>query len=71
MASNQNKRKKILLVEDNKEMLDLITHFLKLRDDRLDVIGLMSAEEGMLELRNVDLLVVDLRLPGMLSLIHI
>lgn len=65
MASNQNKRKKILLVEDNKEMLDLITHFLKLRDDRLDVIGLMSAEEGMLELRNVDLLVVDLRLPGM------
>ncbi len=65
MASESKTRKKVLLIEDNREMLELITYFLNLRDSRLDVIGAMSAEQGMLELVNVDLLVVDLRLPGM------
>ena len=65
MAFDKKKRKKILLVEDNREMLELITYFLTLRDSRVDVTGAMSAEEGMLELKNIDLLVVDLRLPGM------
>ncbi len=65
MASDKKTRKKVLLIEDNREMLELITYFLNLRDSRLDVIGSMSAEQGMLELVNVDLLVVDLRLPGM------
>ena len=61
----KNKRKKILLVDDNHETLEIISHLVKLRDDRIDVIGSPSAEEGLLELSGIDVLVTDLRLPGM------
>lgn len=61
----KDKRKKILLVDDNHETLEIISHLIKLRDDRVDVVGSPSAEEGMLELSGTDLLVTDLRLPGM------
>ncbi|MFK7804801.1 MAG: response regulator [Anaerolineae bacterium] len=61
----KEKRKKILLVDDNHETLEIIDHLIKLRDDRIDVVGSPSAEEGMLGLSGIDLLVTDLRLPGM------
>lgn len=61
----KDKRKKILLVDDNHETLEIISHLVKLRDDRIDVVGSPSAEEGLLELSGTDVLVTDLRLPGM------
>lgn len=63
--ARRKKNKKILLVDDNHETLEFISFLLKLRDETLEIIGAPSAEQGMLELRGIDVLLTDLRLPGM------
>ncbi|MFT5193617.1 MAG: CheY-like chemotaxis protein [Cellvibrionaceae bacterium] len=66
MASKKtNKRKKVLLVDDNHETLEIIRHLIELREAQIDVVDAPSAEEGMLSLSGIDALVTDLRLPGM------
>ncbi|MEM9773764.1 MAG: response regulator [Chloroflexota bacterium] len=63
--ARRKKNKKILLVDDNHETLEFISFLLKLRDETLEIVGAPSAEQGMLELRGIDVLLTDLRLPGM------
>lgn len=58
--------KKILVVDDYFEMLSFLRSMLELSNKAYQVMGVPSAEEGMLELRQTkfDLLITDLRLPG-------
>ena len=59
--------KKVLVVDDHFEMLELLRSMLELSNDECEVLAVPSAEEGMLELRRTkfDLVITDVRLPGM------
>lgn len=59
--------KKILVVDDHFEMLEFLRSMLQLSNPDHEVLGVPSAEEGLLELHSVpfDLLITDVRLPGM------
>jgi DNA-binding response OmpR family regulator len=59
--------KKVLVVDDHFEMLELLRSMLELSNDECEVMAVPSAEEGMLELRRIkfDLVITDVRLPGM------
>lgn len=58
--------KRILVVDDYFEMLSFLRSMLELSNQEYRVVGVPSAEEGMLELQQkpYDLLITDLRLPG-------
>lgn len=58
--------KRILVVDDYFEMLSFLRSMLELSNHAYRVVGVPSAEEGMLELQQkaYDLLITDLRLPG-------
>lgn len=59
--------KQILVVDDHFEMLELLRSMLQVSNEDHQVFAVPSAEEGLLELRltNFDLLITDVRLPGM------
>lgn len=59
--------KKVLVIDDHFEMLELLRSMLELSNDECEVLAVPSAEEGMLELRRTmfDLVITDVRLPGM------
>ncbi len=59
--------KKVLVVDDHFEMLELLRSMLELSNDECEVLAVPSAEEGMMELRRIkfDLVITDVRLPGM------
>lgn len=59
--------KKILVVDDHFEMLELLRSMLESSGQDYEVLAVPSAEEGLLELRRThfDLLITDVRLPGM------
>jgi DNA-binding response OmpR family regulator len=59
--------KQILVVDDHFEMLEFLRSMLELSNHEYQVLGVPSAEEGLLELRRTpfDLLITDVRLPGM------
>ncbi len=59
--------KKILVVDDHFEMLELLRSMLESSGQDYEVLAVPSAEEGLLELRSAhfDLLITDVRLPGM------
>ncbi len=59
--------KKILVVDDHFEMLELLRSMLELSNEEYEVLAVPSAEEGMLELRRTrfDVVITDVRLPGM------
>jgi DNA-binding response OmpR family regulator len=64
--------KHILVVDDHFEMLEFLRSMLELTNRNYRVLGVPSAEEGLLELRRrtrqgepFDLLITDVRLPGM------
>jgi DNA-binding response OmpR family regulator len=59
--------KQILVVDDHFEMLEFLRSMLELSSRDYQVLGVPSAEEGFLELRRTpfNLLITDLRLPGM------
>lgn len=59
--------KRILVVDDHFRILDSIKSLLETSAKEYEVIGVPSAEEGILELRGepVDLLITDVYLPGM------
>jgi CheY-like chemotaxis protein len=59
--------KKVLVVDDHFEMLELLRSMLELSHDECEVLAVPSAEEGLLELRRThfDLVITDIRLPGM------
>lgn len=59
--------KKVLVVDDHFEMLELLRSMLELSNEECEVMAVPSAEEGMLELRRIkfDLVITDVRLPGM------
>jgi DNA-binding response OmpR family regulator len=58
--------KKVLVVDDHFEMLELLRSMLTIAHPDYQVVGVPSAEEGFLELRRTpyDLLITDVRLPG-------
>ena len=59
--------KQILVVDDHFEMLEFLRSMLELSNQDCEVLAVPSAEEGLLELRRspLDLLITDVRLPGM------
>lgn len=59
--------KRILIVEDHYETIDYIRNAFTLLSERVDIISIPSGEEAWLELlrEEIDLIMVDLRLPGM------
>ena len=59
--------KKVLVVDDHFEMLELLRSMLELSNEECEVLAVPSAEEGLLELRRTmfDLVITDVRLPGM------
>jgi CheY-like chemotaxis protein len=59
--------KKILVVDDHFEMLEFLRSMLEMSGHDYEVLAVPSAEEGFLELQrtNFDLLITDVRLPGM------
>lgn len=59
--------KKVLVVDDHFDMLELLRSMLELSNDECEVLAVPSAEEGLLELRRThfDLVITDVRLPGM------
>ena len=59
--------KQILVVDDHFEMLEFLRSMLELSNQDCEVLAVPSAEEGLLELRRAqfDLLITDVRLPGM------
>lgn len=58
--------KRILVVDDHFEMLELLRSMLALSGHDYEVLAVPSAEEGFLELQRTqfDLLITDVRLPG-------
>jgi DNA-binding response OmpR family regulator len=56
----------VLVVDDYFEILSYLKSLLELADESVRVVGVPSAEEGILELHQTDyrLLITDLRLPG-------
>jgi two-component system response regulator (stage 0 sporulation protein F) len=63
-------RKRVMIVEDQREIARMIHSAIQLMDPSLDVIDALSAEEASLELteRGADLIVLDVRLPGISGL---
>ncbi len=61
---------RILVVDDDFATLDFLRSILELSEGDFEVLGVPSAEEGILALRRTDfhLLVADVRLPGMSGL---
>ena len=59
--------KQILVVDDHFEMLEFLRSMLELSNQECEVLAVPSAEEGLLELKRApfDLLITDVRLPGM------
>jgi CheY-like chemotaxis protein len=59
--------KQILVVDDHFEMLELLRSMLQVSNEDHQVLAVPSAEEGLLELQltKFDLLITDVRLPGM------
>jgi DNA-binding response OmpR family regulator len=59
--------KRILLVEDHLSTLDLLRSMLEYSSSGRQILGVPSAEEGLLAIRQApfDLLISDVRLPGM------
>ena len=59
--------KRIIVVDDHFRILDSIKTMLESSGNEYEVIGVPSAEEGILEIRRepVDLLITDIYLPGM------
>ncbi len=59
--------KRILLVEDHLSTLDLLRSMLEYSSSGRQILGVPSAEEGLLAIRQApfDLLICDVRLPGM------
>lgn len=59
--------KQIIVVDDHFEMLEFLRSMLQLSNQDYVVLAVPSAEEGLMELRrgNFDLLITDVRLPGM------
>ena len=59
--------KQIIVVDDHFEMLEFLRSMLELSNQDCEVLAVPSAEEGLLELRRAhfDLLITDVRLPGM------
>ncbi len=59
--------KKVLVVDDHFEMLEMLRSLLELSNEECEVLAVPSAEEGLLELRRTpfDLVITDVRLPGM------
>lgn len=57
----------ILVVDDHFETLELLRYMLELTSHEYRVLGVPSAEEGLLEIRrrSYDLLITDVNLPGM------
>ncbi|MDR3518166.1 MAG: response regulator [Azospirillaceae bacterium] len=54
----------ILVVDDNREIRDLIDHFLVQYDFRVSTVGDGKAMRRVLETARIDLVVLDLMLPG-------
>ena len=67
LGSKMADSKQILVVDDHFEMLEFLRSMLELSNADYQVLGVPSAEEGLLELhrRPFDLLITDVRLPGM------
>jgi CheY-like chemotaxis protein len=59
--------KKVLVVDDHFEMLEMLRSMLELSNEECEVLAVPSAEEGLMELRRThfDLVITDVRLPGM------
>ncbi|RMG93781.1 MAG: response regulator [Chloroflexi bacterium] len=59
--------KRILVVDDHFEMLEMLRSMLEISNKDFEVLAVPSAEEGLLEFRRTkfDLLITDVRLPGM------
>ena len=59
--------KQILVIDDHFEMLEFLRSMLDVSGEDYEVLAVPSAEEGLLELRRAhfDLLISDVRLPGM------
>lgn len=59
--------KRILVVDDHFRILDSVKSMLESSGKEIEVVGVPSAEEGILEIRreSVDLLITDIYLPGM------
>ena len=59
--------KKVLVVDDHFEMLELLRSMLELSNEEYEVLAVPSAEEGWLEMQRTpfDLVITDVRLPGM------
>jgi two-component system response regulator (stage 0 sporulation protein F) len=63
-------RQRVLIVEDQRDIARMMHSAIQLMDPSLEVLDALSAEEASLELteRGADLLVVDVRLPGISGL---
>ena len=61
----ENKRTKILVVDDESEVLDTLKHFLSVKG--YEVMGAYSGKEALriLENKKVDLILLDIMMPGM------
>lgn len=61
----QNKRIKILVVDDESEVLDTLKHFLSVKG--YEIMGAYSAKEALNILKNkrIDLILLDIMMPGM------
>lgn len=57
----------VLIVDDEKEILDLLSDFMRSADDHVDVITAESGVEALLTIgeRKPDLVVLDIMMPGM------
>lgn len=57
----------ILIVDDEKEMLELLTSVMQAGDEEIEVAGALSGVEALLLIgeRKPDLLVLDIMMPGM------
>ena len=67
---NRMGRKRVMIVEDQREIARMIHSAIQLMDPSLDVVDTLSAEEASLELaeHGADLIVIDVRLPGISGL---
>lgn len=63
-------RKRVMIVEDQREIARMIHSAIQLMDPSLDVVDCLSAEEASLELaeHGADLIIIDVRLPGISGL---
>jgi two-component system response regulator (stage 0 sporulation protein F) len=63
-------RKRVMIVEDQREIARMVHSAIQLMDPSLDVVDTLSAEEASLELdeHGADLIVIDVRLPGISGL---